>query len=168
MCLGLVVEHRVQPALDQWAGRGRSSLCGMTEPTKAKGKTATVRGVIEFAPDQRPQVPVMVTVLVEDVSKADARSAIVGRSRFEIPAPVTNAPSDGELAFAVTVPAQLLNTVRRLNVRVHVRAPSLREPDVTERPDITEGDFVSTQSHPVLPGPGLPGSASVRIPVQRV
>ncbi|TFB69583.1 hypothetical protein E3O06_14715 [Cryobacterium glaciale] len=137
----------------------------MTEPTKAQGETATVRGIIAFARAQRPLSPLTVTVLVEDVSRADAPSTIVGRSRFEIPASSPNPPSDGDLSFAVTVPAEALDTVRRLNVRVHVRARSLGEPDVTERPDITEGDFVSTQSHPVLP---RPVAASVRIPVQRV
>lgn len=131
-------------------------------------QSATVRGVIEFAPDQRPHEPLTVTVLVEDVTKSDAPSTIVGRSSFQIPASVPTAATDGELSFAVNVPANSLDTVRRLNVRVHATARLLRELDVTERPDISEGDFVSTQSHPVLPGPGLPGAASVRIPVQRV
>ena len=131
-------------------------------------ETATVRGVIAFAPDQRPHASFTVTVVVEDVSKADAPSTIVGRSTFEIPASVPKALSDGELSFAVTVPAEALDSARRLNVRVHATARSFSEPDATERSDITEGDYVSTQSHPVLPDPDLPSTASVRIPVQRV
>ncbi|TFD03453.1 YbaY family lipoprotein [Cryobacterium sp. TMT1-66-1] len=140
----------------------------MTESASARGESVTLHGVVEFAPEQRPQSPCTVTVLVEDVSKADAPSTIVGRSRFQIPAPPRSELSDRDVNFAVTVPADALDSVRRLNVRVHVSARMRREPDVTERPDITEGDFVSTQSHPVLPDPVLPGLASVRVPVLRV
>ncbi|SEN89412.1 hypothetical protein E3O25_13720 [Cryobacterium sp. TMT1-3] len=162
--------------------------------------TTTVRGMIDFAPGQRPPTPFTVTVLVEDVSKADAPSTIVGRSRFEIPAsaPVDSACAarpDTGVPFHVAVPTSLIAAPRRLNVRVHVRSgvtahtadtenvrrepdsrepmahPEAREPSRAthelefERPDITEGDFVSTQSHSVLPGQGR---ASVRIPVLRV
>ncbi|TFD65337.1 hypothetical protein [Cryobacterium ruanii] len=176
----------------------------MIEGTRAQGETATVRGVIDFAPDQRPQASFTVTVLVEDVSKADAPSAIVGTSCFEIPASARVASlrggqPDNGVPFEVAVPTGMLAAPRRLNVRVHVRPglsvgdpnvekvrhepdsrelgahPEARELsratsvlDPTGRPDITKGDFVSTQSHPVLPDPGLLGAVSVRIPVQRV
>ncbi|TFD51358.1 hypothetical protein E3T46_08945 [Cryobacterium sp. Hh11] len=118
------------------------------------------------------------TVLIEDVSKADAPSTIVGYSRTEIPALATDAKFDAAagLPFSVIVPADAQNGIRRLNLRAHVRQKSdSREPlahvaageqpqpdSAIERPDITEGDFVSTQSHRVLP------TGSVRVPVQRV
>ncbi|MBG6213797.1 MAG: hypothetical protein LH475_13440 [Cryobacterium sp.] len=153
-------------------------------------QNAVVTGVIEFASGDRPAGPFTVTVLVEDVSRADAPSAIVGGARFENPA--FGETEEAQLPFAVTVPTNTLTGVRRLNVRVHVRegllgSPNVTRPNVTRpnvtrpnitRPNITEGDFVSTQSHPVLADPVLAdpvladpvlsGSASVRIPVLRV
>ena len=151
-------------------------------------ENATVTGVIEFAPGERPTGPLTVTMLIEDVSRADAPSTIVGRSRTEIPtlAADTNSAAAAGLPVSVTVSADALAGIRLLNLRIHVRAGSpdtevRREPDsrelpahvaareqprsdsATGRPDVTEGDFVSTQSHPVLPGAG-----SVRVPVQRV
>ena len=156
-------------------------------------ETATVTGLIEFAPGERPTGPLTVTVLIEDVSRADAPSIIVGRSRIEIPALAADAGADAAagLPVSVTVPADALAGIRLLNLRIHVRAGTTatevrqesasREPlahvvagvagvrtpgtpySATSRPDITEGDFVSTQSHPVLPG-----ATSVRIPVLRV
>ena len=150
-------------------------------------RDATVTGVIEFAPGERPTGPFTVTVLVEDVSRADVPSTIVGRSRLEIPALAAGANSVAGLPVSVTVPADALMGIRRLNLRIHVRAGTANTEDVRQesdsrelpahvaagerpqsdsashRPNITEGDFVSTQSHPVLPGTG-----SVRVPVQRV
>jgi hypothetical protein len=153
-------------------------------------RDATVTGVIEFALGERPTGAFTVTVLIEDVSRADAPSTIVGRSRTEIPALAADASSDAAagLPVSVTVPADALKGIRLLNLRIHVRAGSpatevrqesdsrelpahvaagVRSParpdSATGRPDITEGDFVSTQSHPVLQG-----AASVRIPVLRV
>ena len=156
----------------------------MPEPTE---RNVTVTGVIEFAPGERPTGPFTVTVLIEDVSKADATSTIVGHSRTEIPALAADTNSDAAagLPVTVTVPADALAGIRLLNLRIHVREGSpdtevrqksdSREPlthvaagerpqpdSAIERPDITEGDFVSTQSHPVLP------KGSVRVPVQRV
>jgi hypothetical protein len=148
---------------------------------------ATVTGHIEFAPGERPTGPFTVTVLIEDVSRADAPSIIVGRSRIEIPALAADAVADAAagLPVSVTVPADALAGIRLLNLRIHERAGSpdtevrqesdprelpahvaagVRSParpdSATGRPHVTEGDFVSTQSHPVLPG-----TASVRIPV---
>ncbi|MDJ0378208.1 hypothetical protein [Cryobacterium sp. PH31-L1] len=156
-----------------------------------------VTGIIAFSGDDRPVGAVTVTVLVEDVSRADAPSTVVGSVTFDSPA----APASGatELPFTVTVPRPVLNGVRALNVRVHVRemnsktevrqtrdsreslahstarvssrtapAPDQSGRPGTGRPDITEGDFVSTQSHPVLSDPVLPGLALVRVPVLRV
>jgi hypothetical protein len=153
-------------------------------------ENATVTGIIEFVPGERPTGPFTVTVLIEDVSRADVPSTIVGRSRIEIPALAADAGADvaDGLPVSVTVPADALAGIRLLNLRIHVRAGSpdtevrqesdsrelpahvaagVRSParpdSATGRPDITEGDFVSTQSHPVLQG-----AASVRIPVLRV
>jgi len=139
-----------------------------------------VTGTIEFLPRDRPHGAFTVTVLVEDVSRADAPSTIVGSARFENPA--FTGTDVAELPFAVTVPTHALTGIRRLNLRVHVRegvrerpdlaGPDLAGPDLA-RPNVTEGDFVSTQSHPVTfdsvsPDSGMPASVSVRIPVLRV
>ena len=155
-------------------------------------RDATVTGVVEFAPGERPTGPFTVTVLIEDVSRADAPSIIVGRSRTEIPALAADTNSTAAAAAAlpvsVTVPADALKGIHLLNLRIHVRegfphtevrqeshsrelpahvaagVRSAAQPDsATGRPDVTEGDYVSTQSHPVLPGAG-----SVRVPVERV
>lgn len=136
---------------------------------------AMVTGTIEFPPGDRPAGVFTVTVLVEDVSRADAPSAIVGSAHFENPA-FTDTEAV-EPPFAVTVPAQMVTGIRRLNVRVHVREGARESPIVARsnvaRPNITKGDFVSTQSHPVIfdsvsSDPGVPASVSVRIPVLRV
>ena len=143
-----------------------------------------VTGIIEFLPRERPHGAFTVTVLVEDVSRADAPSIILGSARFENPA--FTGTDVAELPFAVTVPTRALTGIRRVNLRVHVRegvregvrerpdlaAQDLAEPDMT-RPNVAEGDFVSTQSHPVTfesvsSEREAPGSASVRIPVLRV
>ena len=143
-------------------------------------QNAVVTGTIDFPPGDRPTGVFTVTVLVEDVSRADAPSTIVSSASFESPAATETEVV--ELPFAVTVPAPMITGIRRLNVRVHVRegahesrhGASLNgaSPNVA-RPNITEGDFVSTQSHPVTfdsvsSDPGMPASVSVRVPVVRV
>jgi len=148
-------------------------------------QNAVVTGTIDFPPGDRPTGVFTVTVLVEDVSRADAPSTIVSSASFESPAATETEVV--ELPFTVTVPAPMITGIRRLNVRVHVRegahesrhgaslngaSPNVARPNVA-RPSITEGDFVSTQSHPVIfdsvsSDAGMPASVSVRVPVVRV
>ncbi|MDJ0348605.1 hypothetical protein [Cryobacterium sp. PH29-G1] len=160
-------------------------------------QNAVVTGVIEFADGDRPIGAFTVTVLVEDVSRADAPSTIMSGTSFHIPARseiemAEAGPAETELPFTVTVPARVITDIRRLNVRVHVRegaqtnpgvasvsvaGPNATGPNATSanvsRPNITEGDFVSTQSHPVvfdpvIYDPARQNAALVRIPVHRV
>jgi len=118
-----------------------------------------VRGRVAFPLGDRPAPPYTVVVRVEDVSRADAPSTIVGESRLENP---TLPPGpQPELDFAVSVPTAALGGTARLNVRVHVHPSRPGERRRAEAIDI--GDLVSTQSHPVAPGSGL-----IRVPLQRV
>ncbi len=74
------------------------------------------------------------TGLVEKVSRADAPSTIVGRSRIEIPALAADTNSDNAaglpgcraagLPVNVAVPADALKGIRRLNLRIHLPAGS--------------------------------------------
>lgn len=90
-----------------------------------------VTGVIAFA--QRPTGPFTVTVLVEDVSRADAPSTIVGGVHFENPA--FTADEAAELPFSVSLPRDAISDIRRLNLRVHVRVGHDRADDVQAKED---------------------------------
>jgi len=127
--------------------------------TGRAGETVIVRGRVTFPLGARPVPPYTVVVRVEDVSRADAPSTIVGESRLENP---TLPPGpQPELDFALAVPTAALSGPVRLNVRVHVRSS---RPGERRRDEAIEiGDLVSTRSHPVVPGEGL-----IRVPLQRV
>ncbi len=141
-------------------------------------QNAVVTGTIEFADGGRPAGAFTVTALVEDVSRADAPSTIVGSASFDHAA-FTEAEV-AEVPFAVTVPSHALTGIRRLNVRAHVRERLRQQPGERQgatpnvaRPNVTEGDFVSTQSHPVTFNSissqrDTSGSGSIRILVLRV
>ncbi|TDW28637.1 YbaY family lipoprotein [Cryobacterium psychrophilum] len=129
----------------------------------------TVRGTIVFPPAQRPEEPFTVIVQLEDVSRMDAPSRILAEVRLANRD--FGAGRGRELPFRLPFPTELLDPAKagplRLNLRVHVRHTAVsHEPasrGIMTHVDVTEGDFVSTQSHPVPRGGAL-----VRIPVQRV
>jgi len=125
--------------------------------------TVLVRGRVAFPPGDRPDPPYTVVVHVEDVSRADAPSTIVGESFLENPA--LSAGPAPELDFAVPVPAALLTDTARLNVRGHVH-PHVHPARARERrraaaPEV--GDLITTRSYPVGRGSGL-----IRVVLRRV
>jgi uncharacterized lipoprotein YbaY len=96
----------------------------------------TVNGRIVL-PDSIDADAAIVHVRVEDVSRADAMAPVVAA----IDLPLDRALSaDETLPFSLPVPIE--NDAQRLSVRVHV--------DRTRDGTITEGDWISTSSHPVL------------------
>lgn len=115
-------------------------------------KTRTVRGTIVL-PAGTPDAKANVLVQVEDVSRADAPSRVVGQTLRKGVSLRTGA----ELPFEVTVPAGRVDDGSRYAVRVHV--------DLSGSGEVEVGDLVSTQSHPVLTR-GHPDSAVV--PVRKV
>ena len=109
---------------------------------------ASVAVTVKF-PGPRPAQAHSARAVVEDVSMADGLARVVAeehRSRVSLATPLTFeidvGEPDGRTSYAV---------------RVHV--------DVTGDGRVSPGDFVSTQSHPVLTQ-GYP--SEVTVPVQRV
>lgn len=110
----------------------------------------TVWGKIAL-PDDVPTEAGAILVVVEDVSRADSPSVIVGQTRLgRMPlAPGATIP------FSVEVPPEVAIDPRAAySLRVHV--------DVSASGEIEKGDLVSTQSYPVLTR-GAGGETVVRV-----
>lgn len=104
-------------------------------------KTHIVRGEVIFpAEEALPTEPVDVTVYVEDVSRADAPSVVVGKQRFNNFA--LRSGGGGPLKFKIEIPVDEIDERRSYSVGVHV--------DHSKTGDVTKGDFISTESYPVL------------------
>ena len=115
-------------------------------------ETRLVRGEILLPTGAPADAVGDVIVQVEDVSRADAPSMVVGEHRLSGVA-LRGQP----LPFSVEVPAHLVDPRHTYSVRVHV--------DMTGSGTVEVGDFVSTQSHPVLTrGYG----EEAQVPVKRV
>ena len=114
-------------------------------------KTRTIRGRIDLPEaDVPPRVAAMV-VQVEDISRADAPSTVIGEQRVE---DVELRPGE-PLTFAVEVPAEGLDERHLYSVRVHL--------DVTGGGDIRKGDLITMQTYPVLTrGHGDEAAVTVR------
>lgn len=103
---------------------------------------------IEF-PEPPPIVTRTARIVVEDVSTADLRATRVSDRRIT--------PADPEELRSVTIDVPEPDLRASYSVRVHI--------DVDGSGAISAGDFVSTQSHPVLTrGHGT----EVTVPVTRV
>jgi len=102
--------------------------------------TRTVRGEISLPRTSLPAEAALVIVQVEDVSRADAPSSVVGEQRRE---GVELHPGD-VIPFEVEVDAGALDEGARYSVRVHI--------DVAGSGEVDAGDLISTQSYPVLTG----------------
>ena len=114
----------------------------------------TVSGVVVLPPGERPDEAATLTVVVEDVSRADVLASPVAEHR-QHHVPLT--PAESGVPFHVDVPADLIDPASRYSLRVHV--------DVSGTGDITDGDYISTQSLPVLT---LGAGDDVVVPVQKV
>jgi putative lipoprotein len=101
-------------------------------------KTEVVTGEIVLGKDALPAKAAKVVVQVEDVSRADAPSIVVGEQRLSNVA----LRGRGAIPFKVEIPAGLIDERGMYSVRAHV--------DVSGSGEVKEGDFVTTQSYPVL------------------
>jgi putative lipoprotein len=116
-------------------------------------KTYTVTGDIVLPEGDLPDKAAGITVQIEDISRADAPSLVVGEQRMA----GVRLRGGTALPFRVTVPAKAIEQHNLYSVRVHV--------DITGAGEVRKGDYVTTQTHPVLTqGHG----SSVRVPVTRV
>lgn len=85
-----------------------------------------------------PVTPVSVRVEVEDISRADMPSEVVGQQSIR-----TGLVRGGEeIPFEITIPAGLINAQRFYSVRVHIA--------MSDSGEIERGDYISMQSYPVL------------------
>src|SRR4051794_31297871 len=117
------------------------------------GDMRVVRGDIVVPEGDVPDEAAELIVQVEDVSRADAPSVVVGEQRLR----GVRLPPGGALQFEVEVPADRVDPRSSYSVRAHV--------DVSGSGEVEEGDLLSTQSYPVLTR-GHGDAAQVR--VQRI
>lgn len=98
----------------------------------------TIKGEIILPDTGIPPGPAEVIVSVEDVSRADAPSEIIGEQRQKAVALRPGA----RLPFAVEVPSELVDERHSYSVRAHIDRSGSGEVEV--------GDLVSTETYPVL------------------
>jgi uncharacterized lipoprotein YbaY len=96
----------------------------------------TVRGEIVFPGTEVPAEASTVVVRVEDISRADAPSTVVGEQRID------HADLGRVIPFSVDVPADLVDERALYSVHAHV--------DISGSGEVEVGDYVSTQTHPTL------------------
>jgi uncharacterized lipoprotein YbaY len=113
-----------------------------------------VAGEIIF--DSRPPEGAEATLIVriEDVSSLDAPSRVIAERRVET-VPLRGAGAS--LPFEISVPRAAVQQQRQYSVRVHL--------DLSGSGEVSRGDFVSTQSHPVLTENS---GTLVQVPVRQV
>ncbi len=100
--------------------------------------THVVRGEILIPPDVAPADAAELVVQVEDVSRADAPSLVIGEQRHQR----VRLRAAVALPFEVEVPARLVHAKGSYSARVHV--------DMSGSGTVDVGDLISTQSYPVL------------------
>lgn len=113
-------------------------------------KSRKVQGEIILADVELPATPADVNVYVEDVSRADAPSVVVGHQRQT---GVSLRPGS-RLPFAVDIPAELIHERNLYSIRVHI--------DTSRSGEIKKGDLISMQTYPVLTR-GYGDSATVNV-----
>ena len=102
-------------------------------PTDAR----RVRGEVVLPAGDPGERAARLVVQVEDVSRMDAPSVVVGEQQIE------DVPLDGSsVAFEIPVPAGLVDERASYSVRVHV--------DMSGSGEVQRGDLITTQSYPVL------------------
>ena len=119
----------------------------------AMPKPVTVRGEIEVPPDTPECQPAKVLVVLEDISRADAPSLVV--KQFQI---AKDTVRGGEVVpFSFEVQGVALNDRNMYSLRAHI--------DMSGSGSVERGDFVSTQTYPVLT---LGHGGHARIKVRRI
>jgi uncharacterized lipoprotein YbaY len=97
-----------------------------------------VRGQVVVPADVRAAETASLIVSVEDVSRADAPSLVIGEQRQE----GVQLTAGAILPFQVEVPKELVDARHSYSVRAHL--------DLSGSGTVEIGDLVSTQSYPVL------------------
>lgn len=110
----------------------------------------TVRGEIHLPKADVPGARAEVRVLIEDVSRADAYSPVIA-VQHQHAVPLEDACV---VPFEVEVPEEAVDPGNDYSIRVHI--------DISGSGEIEVGDFVSTQSYPVLTR-GYPSEAKVDV-----
>jgi uncharacterized lipoprotein YbaY len=116
-------------------------------------KTRTVRGEVVLPPADSLTQSADLLVQVEDISRADAPSVVLGEFRRRN----VSLRAGAAYPFSVSIPADLIDERHLYSVRAHV--------DVSGTGSVTRGDFVSTQIYPVLT---RSHGDEVRVSVKRV
>lgn len=111
-----------------------------------------VRGHVVLAPDVPESVAGTMIVVVEDISRADAPSEVVGQQRQT---GVTLEPG-AAVPFTIEIPSGRIDERHSYSVRAHL--------DVSGTGEIDRGDFISVQTFPVLTrGRGSEARIEVRL-----
>jgi putative lipoprotein len=112
-----------------------------------------IRGEVILPEADLPAEALAVVVQVEDVSRADAPSTIIAEHRIGR----VHLEGLSTIPFTVEVLTELVDERGTYTLRAHI--------DVNGSGNIDVGDFISTQSHPVLT---RAAGAVVRVPVMKV
>ena len=113
-------------------------------------ETRKVRGEIVLPETPVPAGSADVAVYVEDISRADAPATVIGQ---QIQKGVAARPG-ARIPFTIEIPAKLIQDKSLYSIRAHI--------DVSGSGDVTVGDFVSTETYPVL-SRGHGASATVKV-----
>src|SRR5688572_11896532 len=101
-------------------------------------KVRTVRGEIILPAEELPPGSAEIVTVVEDISRADAPSTVVGEQRQK---GIVLRPGE-RIGFEIPVPAERIEEGHIYSVRAHI--------DRAGSGEVQVGDLVSTESHPVL------------------
>jgi putative lipoprotein len=101
-------------------------------------KTRTIRGGIILPNTGLSAGTSDLIVQVEDVSRADAPSVVIGEQRQS----GVSLSGGTVLPFTIEIPAELIDDRHSYSVRAHI--------DLSGSGEVKVGDLVSTQSYPVL------------------
>ena len=114
------------------------------------GKFITIRGEVVLPPEALKSPDGDLLIQIEDVSRADAPSVVIGEQRQVR----VRLHEGATIPFAVQVPAPMIEKDHSYSVRAHV--------DLSGSGEVESGDLVSTQSYPVLTG-GYSNMARVKV-----
>jgi putative lipoprotein len=99
-----------------------------------------VRGFILLPTAIMPGIAAQVVVKVEDISRADAPAIVVGEQRLAS----VFLSSGGRVPFEIQVPAERIDERGSYSVSAHI--------DLGGSGQVEPGDYISTQTYPVLTG----------------
>ena len=116
------------------------------------GGTRTVSGEVVLPAAEPVAGSADLVVQVEDISRADAPSVVLGEFRRKV-----RLRAGAAYPFSVSIPADRIDERNLYSVRAHV--------DVSGTGSVKRGDFVSTQTYPVLT---RSHGDKVRVSVRRV